>query len=128
MSILEFREKVLQKWRERDPFLEDLEGFREFFNEECRKRCREEEKEADRMVEALAAEILRPVIVFPTPWAKDNPTWLLRRIRIDRLLNLMRGVGRNSLRGSWNPLGVSEGSSNLLRRGFGERGLRGNGG
>ena len=92
MSIQEFRDQVLQEWKEHDPHLEDTEGYREHFNKRFHERQVQEEEEAERKIEGLASEILRPIIVWPGPWAQDNPAWLKGQIKIDRLIQLMRGV------------------------------------
>lgn len=47
MSILEFREKVLQEWKQHDPYLEDIEGFREFFNKRFHEKIIQEEKRVE---------------------------------------------------------------------------------
>ena len=52
MSIQEFRDQVLAEWKEHDPYLDDIEGYREFFNERYKKRFKAEERRKEELERA----------------------------------------------------------------------------
>ena len=90
--IMLFREQVLKEWKFHDPLLNDIEGFRKHFNEAYTKRMKVEEKKIEEFADNLATELLRPKIVWPSPWNADMPKPLSDRIQIDRLAQFMSGV------------------------------------
>lgn len=89
--IMLFREKVLREWRFHDPLLNDTEGFRKHFNAEYTKRMKAEDKKVEEWAGNLATELMRPKVVWPSPWNVDMPKPLSDRIPLDRLAQIMKG-------------------------------------
>lgn len=52
LDILEFRDEVLQEWREHDPYLEDVDGFREFFNKRYHRRIVVVDEDKQKIIES----------------------------------------------------------------------------
>lgn len=91
-TIFEFRERVVQEWRAHDPGLDDMDGYREYFNQRFHDREIDDEKRFEKKIDLLVTELMRPVMVYPSPWRENNPEWLLKNIKLDRMAQLMRGV------------------------------------
>lgn len=87
MSIAE---TVLSEWKQRDPFLSDLEGFERYFTKRHPVLQKKAKKEFERQMKLLVRVFTAPIIVWKGAWMDAIPKWLLDYIKIDRLVALMR--------------------------------------
>lgn len=83
-------ETVLSEWKQRDPFLSDLEGFERYFTKRHPVLQKKAKKEFERQMKLLVRVFMAPIIVWKGAWMDTIPKWLLDYIKIDRLVALMK--------------------------------------
>ena len=83
-------ETVLQEWKKRDPFLSDIQGYGRYFEKRFPVLQRQAEREAERQMKLLVRVFAAPIIVHKCGWMDTVPEWLLKWIKLDRMIALMK--------------------------------------
>ena len=81
---------ILSEWKQRDPLLNDVEGFQKYFNKRYTVLEKQSKKEFERQMKLLVRVFTAPIIVWKGAWMDTIPKWLLDWIKIDRLIALMK--------------------------------------
>ena len=88
--MMSVAQTILSEWKQRDPFLSDVEGFHKYFDKRYATLEKQAKKEFERQMKLLVRVFTAPIIVWKGAWMKDIPKWLLDWIKIDRLIALMK--------------------------------------
>lgn len=83
-------ETIIEEWRKRDPFLRDAHGFEWFFEKAYPEYLKRAEREAERKMKLLVRVLAAPIIVHKCAWMDTVPEWVLKWIKLDRMIALMK--------------------------------------
>lgn len=83
-------ETILQEWKKRDPFLSDIQGYGRYFEKRFPVLLKQAEREAERQMKLLVRVFTAPIVLHKCGWMDTVPEWLLKWIKLDRMIALMK--------------------------------------